>query len=211
MSVAANMPARNVKGNVAPQDKILYVANKLGLSSLKYMQATTRVVYDTTDPLTVVGTGGVQTLFQNAGQKGFPLTNLGSQGNRFETNEALLIEKLCFFRSFTYDPLTAGLPILDVGQNVSVKFDLIIGNKTVIKDAVMEGGASHSFHSLPIKSSDYYLEGVGILIPPQVEFRVEARPFRSRTRDQDAFILDTTWLGCYLQGTGVLLNFNTSI
>jgi hypothetical protein len=43
MSVAANMPARNVKGNVQAQDKILYVANKLGLSSLKYMQATTRV------------------------------------------------------------------------------------------------------------------------------------------------------------------------
>jgi hypothetical protein len=49
MSVAANMPARNVKGNVQAQDKILYVANKLGLSSLKYMQATTRVIYDQSD------------------------------------------------------------------------------------------------------------------------------------------------------------------
>lgn len=211
MSVAANLPARNVKGNVKAQEKILYVANKLGLSSLKYMQGTTRVVYDTTDPNTTVGTGGVQTLFQNASQKGFPLTNLGAQGNKFETNEALLIEKICFYRTAVYDPATTGLPVFDLGQNLSVKFDLIIGNKTVIKDAVMEGGVSHNFHSIPNKSSDYYLEGVGILIPPQVEWRIEAKAFRGRTRDQDTFVLDSCWLGAYLHGTGVLLNFNTAI
>jgi hypothetical protein len=46
MAITTQMPPRTVKGNVKAQDKILYVANKLGLSSLKYMQGTTRVVYD---------------------------------------------------------------------------------------------------------------------------------------------------------------------
>ena len=199
MSVAANMPARNVKGNVQAQDKILYVANKLGLSSLKYMQATTRVIYDQKT------TGATQqTLFEGAAGRSFPLTNLGANGNQFQVDEALLVEKIGFF-----------IPDADDGQNyngagnagVSVKFDLIIGNKTVMKDVVVEAGGQQAFYSDgAVRSSVLDLEGVGILIPPQVEFKVVAKALAFNTR-----VETEQRLGCYLFGTGVLLNFNTSI
>ena len=197
MSIAANMPARNVKGNVQAQDKILYVANKLGLSSLKYMQATTRVVYDQS-----VTAATQHTLFEGAAARSFPLTNLGANGNQFQVDEALLVEKIAFFT-----------PDADDGENftappgVSFKFDLIIGNKTVMKDVVVEfGGQQAFFTDGSAASSVIDLEGVGILIPPQVEFKIEVKPLLTSARTANS-----ARVGCYLFGTGVLLNFNTSI
>lgn len=195
MAITSPMPARNVKGNVQAQDKILYVANKLGLSSLKYMQATTRVVYDQS-----VTAATQHTLFEGAAARSFPLTNLGANGNQFQVDEALLVEKIAFF-----------IPDADDGQNFitngSFKFDLIIGNKTVMKDVVVEGGGQQAFYADgSADSSCLELEGVGILIPPQVEFKVEVKPLNALTR-----AASSSRVGCYLFGTGVLLNFNTSI
>ena len=196
MSVAANMPARNIKGNVQAQDKILYVANKLGLSSLKYMQATTRVVYDqSTTALTQY------TLFEGAAARSFPLTNLGANGNQFQVDEALLVEKIAFFE-----------PDADDGENFGVttnsfKFDLIIGNKTVMKDVVVERAGQQAFYTDGTASSSVLdLEGVGILIPPQIEFKIEVKTLSATSRTATS-----SRVGCYLFGTGVLLNFNTSI
>ena len=198
MSVAANMPARNIKGNVQAQDKILYVANKLGLSSLKYMQATTRVVYD---QATTAATQ--QTLFEGAAARSFPLTNLGANGNQFQVDEALLVEKIAFFQPDADD----GQNFAASGTGLSYKFDLIIGNKTVMKDVVVErGGQQAFFNDGAAESSVLDLEGVGILIPPQVEFKIEVKPFVAGTR-----AASSQRVGCYLFGTGVLLNFNTSI
>ena len=196
MSVAANMPARNVKGNVQAQDKILYVANKLGLSSLKYMQATTRVIYDQS-----VTAATQHTLFEGAAGRSFPLTNLGANGNQFQVDEALLVEKIAFFE-----------PDADDGQNfasstASFKFDLIIGNKTVMKDVVVERGGQQAFYTDGTANSTVLdLEGVGILIPPQVEFKLQVKPLAAASRSAVS-----VRCGAYLFGTGVLLNFNTSI
>jgi hypothetical protein len=197
MSVAANMPARNIKGNVQAQDKILYVANKLGLSSLKYMQATTRVVYDQST------TAATQhTLFEGAAARSFPLTNLGANGNQFQVDEALLVEKIAFFI-----PDAADGENFTGNTNRSFKFDLIIGNKTVMKDVVVEAGGQQAFYTDGTAASLVIdLEGVGILIPPQVEFKIQAKLMNSSTREAVS-----ERVGCYLFGTGVLLNFNTSI
>jgi hypothetical protein len=65
----------------------------------------------------------------------------------------------------------------------SVKFDLVIGNKTVIKDATCEFGGEQAFYNDgTVASSVIDLEGVGILIPPQVEYYVVAKPFNGVKR-----------------------------
>ena len=182
---------------ISAQDKMLYVANKLGLTSLKDMQGSTRVVYDqqTTAALD-------HTLFAGSGQRNFPLTNLGANGNQFQVDEALLVEQIAFF-----------IPDAADGQNYgglsarSVKFDLVIGNKTVIKDAVVEFAGQQAFYNDGAAGSSVMtLEGVGILIPPQVEFYVRASIFNTVTR-----AASSERLGCYLFGTAALLNFNTTI
>jgi hypothetical protein len=182
---------------ISAQDKMLYVANKLGLTSLKDMQGSTRVVYDqqTTAALD-------QTLFAGSGQRNFPLTNLGANGNQFQVNEALLVEQIGFF-----------IPDAADGENyaglggISIKFDVIIGNKTVIKDCVVETAGQQAFYNDGTATSSIItLEGVGILIPPQVEFYVRASAFDTLNRDAVS-----RRIGCYLFGTAALLNFNTTI
>ena len=184
---------------MSAQDKMLNVASRLGLTSLKDMQGTTRMVYDTS---TTAATN--HTFFKGAAQRAFPLTNVGANGNQFQVNEALLVEKIGFFIPSAAD----GIAYAGSGTSgLSVKFDLVIGNKTVIKDATCEGGGEQAFYNDgTVASSVIDLEGAGILIPPQVEYYVVAKPFDGATR-----AAATIRLGCYLFGTGALLNFNTTI
>jgi hypothetical protein len=182
---------------MSAQDKMITVANRLGLTSLKDMQGTTRMVYDsqTTAALT-------HTFFKGAAQRAFPLTNVGANGNQFQVDEALLVEKIGFFIPSAAD----GIAYAGLGTT-SVKFDLVIGNKTVIKDATCEVGGEQAFYNDGTAASAVIdLEGVGILIPPQVEYYVVAKPFLSTDRTASSIRL-----GCYLFGTGALLNFNTTI
>jgi hypothetical protein len=182
---------------MSAQQKMLHVADRLGLTTLKDMQGTTRMVYDsqTTAALT-------HTFFKGASQRAFPLTNVGANGNQFQVDEALLVEKIGFFVPSAADGIAyTGL------NGVSVKFDLVIGNKTVIKDASCEFGGEQAFYNDgTVGSSVIDLEGVGILIPPQVEYYVVAKTYSATDRTSTS-----TRLGCYLFGTGALLNFNTTI
>jgi hypothetical protein len=185
---------------MSAQQKMLHVADRLGLTTLKDMQGTTRMVYDSQTTA-----AANHTFFKGAAQRAFPLTNVGANGNQFQVDEALLVEKIGFFVPLAADGISySGLQF---GVNYSVKFDLVIGNKTVIKDATCEfAGEQAFFNDGAVASSVIDLEGVGILIPPQVEYYVVAKPFTSATRASD-----TIRLGCYLFGTGALLNFNTTI
>jgi hypothetical protein len=182
---------------MSAQDKMITVANRLGLTSLKDMQGSTRMVYDS--QTTAANT---HTFFKGASQRAFPLTNVGANGNQFQVDEALLVEKIGFFVPSAADGISYG------GLNfASVKFDLVIGNKTVIKDATVEFGGEQAFWNDGTAGSCVIdLEGVGILIPPQVEYYVVAKPFSSNQRTASSIRL-----GCYLFGTGALLNFNTTI
>lgn len=183
---------------MSAQQKMLHVADRLGLTTLKDMQGTTRVVYDSS------GTAAfTHTFFKGAAQRAFPFTNVGANGNQFQVDEALLVEKIGFFLpspdGISYNGISAG--------PYTVKFDLVIGNKTVIKDATCEFGGEQAFYNDgTVGSAVIDLEGVGILIPPQVEYYVVAKICGSASR---AAVSDR--LGCYLFGTGALLNFNTTI
>jgi len=199
---------------ISAQDKILHVANKLGLSSLKYMQASTGAIYDGN-----IAASSQHTFFANAVQHQFPaVTNVTD--NRFEVNEALLIETIGFYGFPTENNVgTDNLCNANWGaNNYVIVFDVVIGNKVVMKEVPVwkVGGpstfASGSYKYDPIATDvgqqtrhQVYMEGVGILIPPQVEFSVNAQLFDALGNA----VSDT--LGCYLFGTKVNLNFNTTL
>ena len=184
---------------MSAQDKMLNVASRLGLTTLKDMQGTTRMVYDSN---TTVSTN--HTFFKGAAQRAFPLTNVGANGNQFQVNEALLVEKIGFF----IPSAPNGIAYVGIGSaGFGVKFDLVIGNKTVLKDVTCETAGEQAFYNDGAAASSVIdLEGVGILIPPQVEYYIIAKSFNSVTR-----VAESTRLGVYLFGTGALLNFNTTI
>jgi len=199
------------------QDKILYVANKLGLTSLKNMQASTGAVYD-------VDTERNGQIFSSATRHVNPrITNINN--NQFEVNEALLIETVGFYGVTSAPSGFSTYNLQQVyGSNFVIVYDLIIGNKRVQKDTPVFGSGSPycfatngMFTNVPDVDNtlqfaprhQVYSEAVGILIPPQVEFYVEYRIFDVVTGAQIPVTSDD--IGCYLYGTKVLLNFNTSI
>ena len=200
---------------ISAQDKILHVANKLGLTSLKDMQASTGAVYDVDTELS-------GTIFSQAARHANPgVTNINE--NQFEVNEALLIENIAFY---VLDGSNAALNFQRVyGSEAVIVFDVVIGNKRVLKDTPVFGiGSPFTFANsgnINVISGEtginavaprhqVYMEGAGILIPPQVQWYVSYTIYNVVT---GAIIAptDTTRIGCYLFGTKVNLNFNTSI
>jgi hypothetical protein len=201
---------------ISAQDKILHVANKLGLTSLKDMQASTGAVYDVDTELS-------GTIFSQATRHAQPsVTNINE--NQFEVNEALLVENIAFYvRNASGNTLNFQE---QYGSDAVLVFDLVIGNKRVMKDTpVFAAGAPYAFANVgnvntlstpEVQTSAYiprhqvFMEGAGILIPPQVQWYVSYTVYNVVT---GAIIApaDSTAIGCYLFGTKVLLNFNTSI
>jgi hypothetical protein len=199
---------------LSAQDKILYVANKLGLSTLGNMQGSTGAVYD-------VDTDLSGQIFTSASRHQNPgVTNVTQ--NEFEVNEALLVETIGFYVK-TETGATVNFQTV-YGSNAVISFDLVIGNKRVMKSTpVFASGSPYTFANVGVLSLEgaenteqflprhqVFLEGAGILIPPQVQWSVDYRIFNVVTGAPIAAD-DNTAIGCYLFGTRVLLNFNTSI
>jgi hypothetical protein len=200
---------------LSAQDKILYVANKLGLSSLGQMQGSTGAVYD-------VDTDISGQIFSSASRHQNPgVTNITE--NQFEVNEALLVETIGFYIKDDNNNILNFQQVY--GSSAVIVFDLVIGNKRVMKDTpVFASGSPYTFanigqststvseelSSIFIPRHQVFMEGAGILIPPQVQWYVDYRIFDVVTGATIA-ATDTTTLGCYLFGTRVLLNFNTTI
>ncbi len=208
---------------LSAQDKILYVANKLGLSTLKNMQGSTGAVYD-------YDTNNSGVLFGNASQHLNPQqTNVND--NKFEVNSALLIETIAFFggnTSFTgvEDPIAGNLYASGfLNANEMIVFDVIIGNKVVLKEMpIYAAGGPSTFATAgvsyqvgpgiqlnPSPRHQVFLEGAGILIPPQVEYSINYSVYDFNTGAKVTLDPNQFLIGAYLFGTRVLLNFNTSI
>jgi hypothetical protein len=200
---------------ITAQDKILHVASKLGLTSLKDMQASTGAVYDVDTELS-------GTIFSQATRHANPgVTNINE--NQFEVNEALLVETIAFY---VKDEAGDVLNFQNIyGSNAVIMFDLVIGNKRVMKETpVFAAGSPYTFANVANVTKaagenqlqsfnprhQIFMEGAGILIPPQVQWYVSYTIFNVVS---GAIIAPTTntAIGCYLFGTKVLLNFNTSI
>ena len=196
---------------VSPQDKLLYVANKLGLSTLKDMQATTRCIFDT-----MPTSASSFNFFKDASQRNFPATNVDD--NQFEANEALLIQSIGFFLPNTTPSTGTGISNgqLDTfPAKYVVRYEVQIGNKIVLKDNVTFDGIDYSYKSsgsgFGTSNANWLdLEAVGLVIPPLVDYQVNVSIYDVNA---DAFgnTLGDRQLACYLYGTGVLLNFNTSL
>lgn len=200
---------------LSAQDKILYVANKLGLSTLKDMQGSTGAVYD-------VDTDLSGQIFSSASRHQNPgVTNITE--NQFEVNEALLVETIAFYVKDASGEVQNFQNIY--GSRAVIVFDLVIGNKRVMKDTpVFAAGSPYTFANTGVVSKAFgeltvealnprhqiFMEGAGILIPPQVQWYVDYRIFDVVTGDTIAPNANTA-IGCYLFGTRVLLNFNTTI
>jgi len=182
-----------------PQQKLVYIANQLGLKSLAGMQGTTRAIYDTIDqPATGPST---LTFFDNVGQRSAPLTNLPD--NQFQVGEALAIEAIQIGfangEAVNFQALSVSGPIV-----LSVR----VGNQTIIKKvpfgaAFKNATGVNNATTTGIAPAKVWLN-VPLVIPPQVRFTAELENVPS-TVQADPRIF------CAFYGTGVLLNLKQSL
>jgi hypothetical protein len=179
------------------------------------MQGSTGAVYD-------VDTDISGQIFTSASRHQNPgVTNLTQ--NEFEVNEALLVENISFYVKREDGAVRNFQRIY--GSNAVIVFDLVIGNKRVMKSTpVFASGSPYTFANVAQENKlngedqvqsflprhQVFMEGAGILIPPQVQWYVDYRIFDVVT-GATIVATDATAIGCYLFGTRVLLNFNTSI
>jgi hypothetical protein len=180
------------------------------------MQASTGAVYDA--DIDFAGQ-----LFSSSSRHQNPsITNITE--NQFEVNEALLIESVSFYLQNATTKATFNLQNI-LGSDVVIVFDIVIGNKRVMKDTpVFAAGTPYTFANVGTASvlvgeeaqpillprHQVFMEGAGILIPPQVQWYVSYTAFNVVT----GAVVDLSTvgaLGCALFGTKVLLNFNTTI
>jgi hypothetical protein len=179
------------------------------------MQGSTGAVYD-------VDTDISGQIFTSASRHQNPsVTNLTQ--NEFEVNEALLIETIGFY---VKDAGGSTINFQEAyGSNAVLVFDLVIGNKRVSKSTpIFASGTPYTFANVAQNVQtlgegtinvfkprhQVFMEGAGVLIPPQVQWYVDYRVFNVVT-GATITPTDGTAIGCYLFGTRVLLNFNTSI
>ena len=78
--------------NLTPQQKAVAVNNRFGNTNIKGQQGTTRVIYDS---LALDGSTELR-FFENSASRQYPLTNIGSEGNRLTVGDTFVIQKIYF-------------------------------------------------------------------------------------------------------------------
>lgn len=189
------------------QQKLMYVAQELGLSTLDQMQGTTRNVFDTLANPNAANSSF--DFFKNVGQRAFPETNISD--NRFQVNEALLIEYINVYKTQTAIGVGAAVTGI-VPLEGAVYGELTIGNQGVLKDIPLDVVSQSNTDKGTTNKGFYLAPLIGIVIPPQVEwsFRIvveSAQGIAVPTASDEGF----PRIGCELYGTGVLLNLKSSL
>jgi len=122
----------NTLNMITPQRKIIGIADKFNNPGIKNQQGTTRVIYDT---LPMDGRTDFR-FFEESNNRNFPLTNMGSDGNKLPVGNALAIERMYLSvvtivggNVTVISPLFNGAhPNFEVGE-----LNILIANSQVLK------------------------------------------------------------------------------
>ena len=187
-----------------PQKKIIGVNNRLGNDGIKNQQGTTRVIYDSL-PID----GRVEyNFFEGANNRDFPLTNLGSGGNRLEVGESMIIER-CYLVVRQITDTAAGPSVDSISPMFPVSTNLASGDLSIIvaNQQILKPISALSFLPEFNKDADNGVNNnfefdTQLSIPPLTEFIM-----KYRTGTQAA--IANTFLTLVIEGTGSILNVRT--
>lgn len=181
------------------------VNNKFGNTNIKGQQGTTRVLYDSL-PLDLRTNFR---FFENANNRQFPLTNIGSEGNRLEVGSTFTIQKI-YFNLVTYDavnntitatsPLTAGLSQF-YNAIATGELSFAIANSEVLKQVPVTFALGSQFNPSAVNTSDVALGlQTDLVIPPLLEYFANLR-----TTSYDMTGITFTHIQIYLQGSAGII------
>lgn len=187
--------------NITPQAKMVAVNNRFGNKNIASQQGTTRTLYHS-----LPCDGRTQyRFFENAQQVGFPLTNLGAEGNRLGVGDTFTLQKLYFDIVIT-DPDTGGVvviaPISGSAPGTYVyglgEIDFLIANSQVVKQLPsMFVLPELNFTAVNDKDSSFNF-ATDIVIPPLLEYVLQLRLAKGYTAPN-------TFIRCTIQGSAGII------
>lgn len=173
--------------------KIVSVNNAMGVKGIGNMQGTTRTIYDAVQ-LSTSANSNTLTLFENCKTRTFPLTNLTE--NKLQVGESLALQRWTFYLIECTSGTTNAIGVLPLAYFAALQrmyastYDLFIAQDTVIKkqplsalfapfnkDANFMGGAyfqetTNAGTTFPYPHDVCWFDN-NIIIPPQIEFKVQ--------------------------------------
>ena len=193
---------------ITPQQKMVAVNNRFGNKNIAAQQGSTRVLLDS---LPLDGRTNFR-FFENASLRQFPLTNIGSDGNRLAVGETFTIEKI-YFNAVTFDAvnntITASLNGLAfvagtvAGPMATSELDFFIANSQVIKQLPCSFVQGPNFNPTANNTNDHAFGfSTDIVIPPLLEF---VATLRTTSYATGADLAGFTHIQCFIQGTAGIL------
>lgn len=189
--------------NFTPQNKLVGTNNRFGNTNIKNQQGTTRVIFDS---LPLDGRTEFR-FFENASSRQYPLTNVGSEGNRLNVGESMVVEKV-YFGLVTTDADTGnvtGFSQLSFAFNpqfILGEWSFLIANSQVIKQLPLYltcFGAGQGTCITGVNEQDEaFSTFTDIVIPPLLEYVLSyrANPYVA---------LDNQRLAVFIEGTAGIL------
>ena len=184
--------------NVTPQNKIVGVNNRFGNTNIKNQQGTTRVIFDS---LPIDGRTEFR-FFENASSRQYPFTNVGSEGNKLNVGETIVIQKI-YFGIITTDPDTGAFiafsPILNINGVMFGEFNFLIANSQVLKQVpttvFSDGGLNANSTNAIDQAFSTFSD---IVIPPLLEYVLQYRSSQYTPVENQRLV-------CFIEGTAGIL------
>jgi len=187
--------------NITPQQKMVAVNKRFGNTNISSQQGTTRTLYHS-----LPCDGRTQyRFFENAQQLGFPLTNLGAEGNRLGVGDTFTLQKVYFDLVIT-DPDTGGVvvisPINQGAPGAAVfglgEIDFLIANSQVIKQLPSMFVLPQLNFTAANNEDSSFNFATDIVIPPLLEYILQLRLAAGYTSSN-------TFIRCTIQGSAGII------
>lgn len=184
--------------NVTPQNKIVGVNNRFGNTNIKNQQGTTRVIFDS---LPIDGRTEFR-FFENASSRQYPFTNVGSEGNKLNVGETIVIQKI-YFGIIRTDPDTGAfddfIPIININNFMFGEFNFLIANSQVLKQVPTTVFSDQGLNANNTNSQDQAFSTFSdIVIPPLLEYVLQYRSSQYSPVENQRLV-------CFIEGTAGIL------
>jgi len=187
-----------VLNNITPQNKLVGVNNRFGNTNIKNQQGTTRVIFDS---LPIDGRTEFR-FFENASSRQYPFTNIGSEGNRLNVGESIVVQKI-YFGTILTDTGEFGSfsPLVSINGAFFGEFNFLIANSQVIKQTPTTVFSSNGLNVNGNNANDQaFSTFTDIVIPPLLEYVLQYRSSQYTAADYE-----NQRLVCFIEGTAGIL------
>ena len=156
---------------ITPQRKIIGTNDKFGNSGIKNQQGSTVVLYDT---LPLDGRTEFR-FFEGSGQRNFPFSNTGAQGNQLGVGNSMTVER-AYLSLVTTDPdgIITGIAILPLtGPQAGItvgEFGFQVANSDVIKKVPVLSWFPQFNKNAENQLNNSFDFDTQVVIPPLLEY-----------------------------------------